>query len=39
MTKDLTTYDSLTKTTMNKIFEILPVGLQKKLSNIRHNHS
>lgn len=39
MTKDLTTYDSLTKTTMNKIFEILPVGLQKKLSNIRHNLS
>lgn len=39
MTKDLTTYDSLTKTTMNKIFEILPVGLQKKLSNIRNNHS
>jgi len=39
ITDDLATYESLAKSTMNKIFESLPVGLQKKLSNMRHNFS
>ena len=36
-TGDLTTYESLIESTMNKIFQSLPVSLRKKLSSLRHN--
>lgn len=38
-TKDLTTYESLLKATMNRIFESLPGSLQIKLSRLRHYFS
>ena len=39
VTKDLTTYESLIKSAMNKVFESLPSSLQSKLSSFRHNLS
>lgn len=39
VTKDLTTYESFIRSTINKVFESLPSSLQKTLSSFRRNLS